>query len=84
MDKHAGDIPFNRSALKLCMGKLVTVAAETTVAARVLATFATALDAPICCFKASCPRAQAYPSRPVHLIVGMSPGEVGIAAMTQW
>jgi hypothetical protein len=50
--QYFSNIRFDRSALKLRMSKLVTVAAEATVTTRVLTAFATTFDAPKCRFEA--------------------------------
>jgi hypothetical protein len=50
--EYTSNVPLNWSSFKLCVGKLVTITAETTIAARVIATLAPTFDAPVCRFEA--------------------------------
>jgi len=50
--EYTTNVSLNRSSFKLCVGKLVAITAETTIAARVIATFAPTFDAPVCRFEA--------------------------------
>jgi hypothetical protein len=67
LTKNITDIPFDRSAPELCMGKLIAVTSEATVAARILATLAISLHALVRRFKA-------HPEYAGILDIGDEPG----------